>query len=246
MDQSTLGLGLAWYLVFVFSLVFHEAAHALMAWKLGDATAYLGGQVSLNPAPHIRREPFGMVVFPIISFLLGGWMFGWASAPYDPAWALSHPRKSAWMALAGPVANLVLCLIAGILIRVGLAYHLFEPGFNSFAQLVVANADGWTRVLATVLSIAFTLNLILLIFNLFPLPPFDGSAIIQLFLSPAAMYRYTEMIHRPAYMIMGLIIVWNTFEFIFFPIFEHAVGWLFAGIPLESLSTPPEMENVKG
>jgi Zn-dependent protease len=246
MDQSALGLGLAWYLVFVFSLVFHEAAHALAAWRLGDSTAYIGGQVTLNPAPHIRREPFGMVVFPIISFLLGGWMFGWASAPYDPTWALSNPRKSAIMALAGPVANLILCLLAGILIRVGLAYNLFEPGINSLSQIVISNAEGWTRVMAIVLSITFTLNLILFFFNLFPLPPFDGSSIIQLFLTPAGMYRYAEMIHRPAYMIMGLIIVWNTFDFIFPSIFTHAMSWLFAGISLESLPIPVEMENANG
>jgi len=50
----------------------------------GDHTAALGGQVSLDPVPHIRREPFGMVVFPILTYVMGGWMMGWASAPYDP------------------------------------------------------------------------------------------------------------------------------------------------------------------
>ena len=78
-----LALGLGWYVVFVFSVTCHEAAHAFAAMKLGDKTAYHGGQVTLDPTPHVRRSPFGMVVVPILSFLLGGWMIGWASAPYD-------------------------------------------------------------------------------------------------------------------------------------------------------------------
>ncbi|MES2569362.1 MAG: hypothetical protein V4710_04825 [Verrucomicrobiota bacterium] len=88
---------LMWYLVFVYSTVCHEAAHAWSAWKLGDSTAYDGGQVSLDPTPHVRREPIGMVVVPIISFIAAHWMMGWASAPYSPQWAERHPRRAVWM-----------------------------------------------------------------------------------------------------------------------------------------------------
>jgi len=77
MDYAALAM--AWYVVLLVSLSFHEAAHGFAAMKLGDTTAYHGGQVTLDPIPHIRREPFGMVVFPILSFLLAGWMIGWAS-----------------------------------------------------------------------------------------------------------------------------------------------------------------------
>jgi hypothetical protein len=66
--------GIQWYLVFLFSTTLHEASHAFAAMKLGDSTAYEGGQVTLDPLPHIRREPIGTVVVPIISFILGGWM----------------------------------------------------------------------------------------------------------------------------------------------------------------------------
>lgn len=76
--------GLVWYIVFLLSTTCHEAAHAWAAKLGGDLTAFHGGQVSLDPVPHIRREPFGMVVFPILSYVMGGWMMGWASAPYDP------------------------------------------------------------------------------------------------------------------------------------------------------------------
>jgi hypothetical protein len=80
----------------------------------GDTTAAEGGQATLNPIPHIRRSPFGMVVVPIVSYLLGGWMIGWASAPFNPAWQRQYPRRSAWMALAGPAANFSLMLLAGL------------------------------------------------------------------------------------------------------------------------------------
>lgn len=183
-----------------------------------------------------------MVVFPIISFLLGGWMFGWAGAPYDPVWSLNNPRKSALMSLAGPAANLILCLLAGILIRVGLAGNLFEPGVSSVSSIVIADAEGWPRILAVVLSIAFTLNLILFLFNLFPLPPFDGSSIIQIFLTPASAYRYAQIMHRPAYMIVGLIVAWNTFEYIFSPVFTYARSWLFFGITLDAIPSLPTID----
>src|SRR5205085_8307741 len=93
----------------------------------GDRTAYHGGQVTLDPIPHIRREPFGMVVLPLLSVLLAGWPIGFASAPFDPAWAMRHPRRAAWMALAGPVGNFILVLVAAILLRAGLAAGLFQP-----------------------------------------------------------------------------------------------------------------------
>src|SRR5688572_25160812 len=111
----------AWFVVFLFSTTLHEASHAFAAQRLGDVTAYGGGQVTLNPLPHIRREPLGMVVVPLLSFFLSGWMFGWASAPYDPIWAQRSPKRAALMALAGPLSNLLLVLIAGTVLRVGLA-----------------------------------------------------------------------------------------------------------------------------
>src|SRR5580704_4114037 len=114
MKPETLTLGLVWYVAFLFSTVCHEAAHALAAKLGGDLTAAEGGQVSLDPIPHIRREPFGMVVFPILSYAVGGWMMGWASAPFNPQWALQHPRRSAWMSLAGPGANFSLTILSAL------------------------------------------------------------------------------------------------------------------------------------
>ncbi|HEX5177464.1 MAG TPA: hypothetical protein VFV83_10565, partial [Chthoniobacteraceae bacterium] len=127
-DQFNVVDGLLWYFVFLYSTVLHEAAHAWAAFRLGDDTAYRGGQVTIDPTPHIRREPFGMVIVPIISWFLnhGNWMIGWASAPYDPTWAQRYPRRAALMAAAGPCANLALVLGAALLVRVGMEWNVFH------------------------------------------------------------------------------------------------------------------------
>ena len=93
--MSDIGSGLIYYVVFLFSTTLHEAAHAWAAFRGGDPTAYHGGQVSLDPRAHMRREPFGMVALPLISIVLSGWPFGFASAPYDRRWAMRHPKRAA-------------------------------------------------------------------------------------------------------------------------------------------------------
>src|SRR5260370_5838089 len=126
MKTPDLALGVIWYIVFLFSTTCHEASSARAAKIGGDLTAFEGGQVTLNPIPHIRRSTLGMVVVPIVSYLLGGWMFGWASAPFDPTWQRRYPRRSAWMALAGPAAHFTLMLLAGVAIRGGMAMGYLE------------------------------------------------------------------------------------------------------------------------
>src|SRR4030095_7440448 len=118
MEPNDLALGLVWFVVFLFFDTCHEAAHAWAAKLGGDLTAYHGGQVSLDPRAHIKREPIGMVVLPVVSALLSGWTMGFGSAPCEPQCAIRHPRRAAWMALAGPGANILLVLLAGIAIRV--------------------------------------------------------------------------------------------------------------------------------
>ncbi len=115
MNPDLLALGFLEYVVFLLSTTCHEASHALVAKWGGDTTALEGGQVSLNPLPHIRREPFGMVLMPLIGIATQSGIFGWASAPYDPLWSQKHPKRAAWMSLAGPAANFSLAIIAGLL-----------------------------------------------------------------------------------------------------------------------------------
>lgn len=211
--------GLLWYIVFLYSTVCHEAAHAWAALKLGDDTAYRGGQVSLDPLPHIRREPMGMVAVPLITFFSAGWMMGWASAPYNPQWAIQYPRRSAIMALAGPAANLVLVLLSGLLLRMGVEWHLWqEPFYLTFSHLADPIAGGLYPWLATLLSIIFSLNLLLAVFNLLPLPSLDGSSLPLLFLHGDAAQKYMAILWNPSLRIVGLLVAWQGFRYIFSPI----------------------------
>ena len=123
-----LAAGLAYYVAFLFSTTLHEASHAWAALRGGDPTAYHGGQVSLDPWPHIRREPIGMVLLPLLSVFASGWPIGFASAPFDPSWAMRYPRRAAWMALAGPAANFSLVLLAAAGILFGLHTGVFAAG----------------------------------------------------------------------------------------------------------------------
>jgi Zn-dependent protease len=225
-----LASGLKWYLVFLFSTSWHEAAHAWVAHKLGDDTAYHGGQVSLDPTPHIKREPVGMVVAPLLSYFMGGWMIGWASAPYDPEWALRYPRRAGWMALAGPAANLIIVLISAILMRVGFEWGAFQismhPGFMDVVVAAGGNG-GLGSFCATMLSLFFSLNLLLGTFNLLPVPPLDGSNLPFLFLPPEMAGKYRVALRQPAFALIGLLVAWRVFGSIFHPIFEGALKLLY-------------------
>jgi Zn-dependent protease len=207
-----LALAPLWYVAFLFSTVCHEAAHALAARMGGDPTAYAGGQVSLDPIPHIRREPFGLVVVPILTLITSGGMFGWGSAPFDPHWQIRYPRRAALMALAGPVANFVIAIVAGIVIHVGLAYALFEiPLQLGITQLVTSQAGGLAEGLATFLSILFILNVILGVFNLLPVPPLDGYSVLGLALPEDITLRMIEFSRSPGFSILGVFIAWQIF-----------------------------------
>lgn len=229
--MPNLSEGILWYLAFLFSVVVHEASHAYAALKLGDKTAYEGGQVSLDPFPHIKREPFGTVVVPILSFLLGGWMIGWASAPYDPVWARNYPKRSAMMALAGPLANLAILVAVGLLIHIGIFFDLFYPPERiHLSQVVLSHADGMMVGVAVFMSILFSLNLLLFSFNLIPLPPLDGSGIIPIFLSDDHTEKYLDFLHNSSFSFIGIFIAWKVFDLIDGPIHFMAITLLYPGL----------------
>lgn len=222
--------GAAWYVVFLFSTTVHEASHAWAGWKLGDDTAHRGGQVSLDPTPHVKREPFGMVVLPILSYIMSGWMMGWASAPYDPHWAARYPKRAGLMAMAGPASNLLLTIIAGLLIHLGIHVGYFDvPDRISFGHAVTATRAGLPDLFATLLSIGFSLNLLLFLFNLIPFPPLDGSAIPLLFLSEEASNRYWELLRTPGITVFGMVVAWNVFKVIYPPLHLIAINFLYPG-----------------
>ena len=212
----------------VIGLTFHEAAHAYAARRGGDPTAYLGGQVSLDPRPHIRREPFGTVFVPLFSFAFSGWMIGWASTPFDPRWADAHPRRAAWMALAGPAANLLLVVGAGALIRVGLfAGAFYAPETIRFGELVASEWGGAWSSVGLLLSILFTLNLLLCVFNLLPVPPLDGAGAIGLLMGDDAARRLRRVLYRPGIALFGILVAWYLVGAIFSPIHRLAIQLLY-------------------
>jgi Zn-dependent protease len=224
-------LGLIWYIVFLFSTTCHEGAHALAAKLGGDNTAFAGGQVTLNPLPHIRRELFGLVIVPILSYLVAGWMIGWASAPYDPAWQERYPRRAAWMALAGPAANFVLVLASAIGIRIGLATGVFTlPEEFGFTHVVDPTHPGIAGFAATFLSIVFVLNLLLGTFNLLPVPPLDGSSAVTLLMPERTALGYMHWVRTGGFAFIGLILAWYAFDRIFFYVLHFGLKVLFAGL----------------
>ena len=227
-----IGDALLYFVVFLFSTTLHEAAHAWAALRGGDPTAYKGGQVSLDPIPHIRREPFGMVILPLGSALLTGFPFGYASAPFDPDWARRHPERAAWMALAGPAANIALVILAALLLRIGaLAEVFYAPERVNFGLLAASQAGEIWEMAAALLSVVFSMNLLLAAFNLLPFPPLDGSAALPLLLSRRMSARYQEIMwSSPMIGLLGILIAWRLFDHVFDPIFLTAVNLVYPGV----------------
>lgn len=230
MNSQLLYLGVIWYIVFLFSTTCHEGAHAFVAKLGGDPTAFHGGQASLNPLPHIRREPFGMVVVPLLSYLYAQWMMGWASAPYDPSWQRRYPRRAAWMALAGPAANFSLVIAAAISIRIGVALHYFRmPDSAVFTRITEAAAPGTAELAATFLSVLFVLNLVLGTFNLLPVPPLDGHTGITLLMREDTALRYLEWSRSQGFGMIGLLLAWVVYDKLFDHIFRLSLIALYPG-----------------
>jgi Zn-dependent protease len=215
-SPELLAYGFVWYVAFLFSTTCHEAAHALVAKLGGDDTAARGGQVSLNPVPHIQREPWGMVLIPILSFIFTRSMIGWASAPFDPEWERRHPRRAALMALAGPAANYTLMLLAAVGLRLG----------HSMGWLHTSAETGQPNLATVTLFIFFSLNLLLGTFNLLPVPPLDGSAGIMLFMSESRAQRYLDWLRGNSFAMVGLLVGLLVFRYFYGPVENFATNLL--------------------
>ena len=176
-NQSPI-FGVMVILGFVVGITVHEAAHALTAWRLGDDTAYRQGRVTLNPAEHL--DPLGSVLL-----VLAG--FGWGKpVPVDT----SRIRGGIWgpvaVAFAGPASNLVVLVVCAVLYRLA----VFQEGY----------------LLVAIAAFAFT-NALLLVFNLIPIPPLDGSKILYPFL-PRALNGFVGFMNEYGpYVLLGLILL---------------------------------------
>jgi len=216
---------ITWYIAFVISVTLHEAAHALASYLGGDRTAYEGGQVSLDPIPHMRREPFGMVIMPLLSVFSMGWPMGWASTPYDPEWERRYPRRAAWMAAAGPGANLLLAGLALLGLWVGLGMGAFQAPSTIYALgNLVEGTSPFLQNVGGFLSKVMVLNALLCLFHLIPLPPLDGASVIGLFLSEDLALRLKQSMTGGMSM-LGLLLAWYLFAEIVAPLWSLLI-WL--------------------
>jgi Zn-dependent protease len=208
-----------WFVSFLFSTTVHEAMHAFTAWRLGDPTAYHGGQVSLSPVPHVQREPIGMLVLPLLTSFTQGWAIGWASAPYDPHWAARYPKRAAIMAAAGPLGNFLIAIAAFAVLRIGLSLDVFAAPDRVNFETLVEMTTGGPSFFTTLLSVLLVQNVFLAIFNLLPLPPLDGASVLRGFAPRRFAELFDNLSTNPAFSMVGLVVAWQVFPMITGPIF---------------------------
>lgn len=191
-----------WAVPVLLAITLHEVAHGWAARALGDPTAARLGRLSLNPLRHV--DPVGTVVVPGVLLFMGGFLFGWAKPVPVNMHNLARPRQHmAWVALAGPAANLAMLVGWALLLKVALAFGAVGP-WQFFALVAIAG---------------ILINLILMLLNLLPLPPLDGSRVLAGLL-PEPGARWLDRIEP-----WGLVIL----------IAALALGWL--GLVLGPLMT---------
>lgn len=196
----------------IFAITLHEAAHGYIASKLGDHTASIMGRVSLNPARHI--DPLGTIILPLLMLSLGGIIFGWAK-PVPVAWQnLRHPRRDkALVALSGPGANLLMAIFWGGIAKIS---HLVfsNPAIHESLRQVALFFHLTSRF-------GIMINCILLVINLIPIPPLDGSRVIAALLPPIAARKYERLEMYGLWIFLGLILflsITNTIGLLWLPV----------------------------
>jgi Zn-dependent protease len=223
MDPDLLS-NVVFLVVLIISLTVHEAAHALVAKWGGDLTAYQNGQVTLNPIPHIREEPFGMLLLPVFMLFFSGtgYCLGFAKTPFNPYWAARHPKRAAWMALAGPMSNFLLAGLAVLGMVILVATGVAEPRspFDDPITLISSNT-GDASVLAAgkILSVMAWLNALLGVFNLFPWPPLDGAGVVRGLFPRQTADFYSRVQGNMLLFFAGILVVWYLVGKVSIPIF---------------------------
>ena len=177
-------------IVLIYSAIIHEYMHGWMAERLGDDTAKNEGRLTLNPIPHIDIN--GSIILPAILIMSGApFLFGWAKpVPYNPNNLRDRIYGGAKVALAGPLANLIMALFFGMVLR---AIFMFEPVFVN-------------QMMVTFLVIIVQINLLLMVFNLLPIPPLDGSKVIMPFLPYHWKIRFLKMEQYGFFLVLAFVI----------------------------------------
>lgn len=170
----------AWLVPLVIAIVFHEVAHGLVARRLGDPTAEQSGRLSLNPIKHI--DPFGTIILPLfLAVTHAGAIFGWAKPVPVNYNRLRNPRRDmVLVALAGPGMNLLLALVGAAILAATIAFSGGAQG--GIPAMVAANASNFILI-----------NIFLGVFNLLPVPPFDGGHVVEGLLPPPAALQFRKI-----------------------------------------------------
>jgi len=187
-ELSTIQQVVVWILPVLFAITLHEAAHAWVAWLLGDVSAKLAGRVSINPIRHI--DPIGTILVPILVMLISHFtfVFGWAKPVMIDSSNFKKPRRDIALSVAaGPSANIVMALLWAVALKIGLMLH---PEVSRPALFLVLSARA-----------GIIINLLLAIFNLLPIPPLDGSKIVAMML-PAKQALIFEKIEPYGFFIL--------------------------------------------
>ena len=220
MDFSDINWGtiIIRFAVLLFSLSIHEAAHAWMADRRGDYTARYMGRVSLNPVVHI--DPIGTIVFPLMSFIMGFPLIGWAKpVPVNPMHLKDPARDHILISLAGPASNLIACACA---LSILLFMKWFVTGADSVIITMAFRMDvaGVESIIAPIVVILFWMmfiNLLLAIFNLLPIPPLDGHWVVAGLLPPAASESFQRIGAYGIFILYGLMFL-GIFRILMIPI----------------------------
>jgi len=200
-----------WALPVLFAIVLHEVAHGWVADKLGDNTARFMGRLTLNPLKHI--DPIGTILIPVVLLVSGSpFLFGYAKPVPVNFGKLNNPKRDMiWVALAGPVTNLILALFSALLLAV--AIHL--PAALSWAS----------EPLALMCQASIIINMVLLIFNLLPLPPLDGGR-VAVGLLPGPMAYQLSRVEPFGFLIIVLLLVFGLLSPVIGPLVMDSSGWL--------------------
>jgi Zn-dependent protease len=206
-----------WFVVFLFSLSLHESAHAFVSERFGDYTGRYQGRITLNPLAHI--DLFGTIVFPLVGFITGAALLGWAKpVQTNPLLWRDKKKANVMVSAAGPISNFLLATIGFIILKALLVYGLVVPHIGRIDLVApVGEPGGLMAPISKLLSVLLSLNLALGILNLIPIPPLDGSHVLETFLPYEIAKAYDQI--RPFGMILLLAMLWfGVFGFIFIPI----------------------------
>lgn len=180
-----------WALPVIFAITVHEVAHGWVALKFGDRTSQMLGRLTLNPIKHI--DPIGTILVPGLLLAIGGFVFGWAKPiPVNPK-NFKNPRHDmAWVAIAGPVSNIIMAIIWAVIAKLG---YMIMPSYEGVGQFMVYSGMA-----------GITINLVLAVLNMIPIPPLDGSRIAAAFLPKTLHYYYMRIEPYGFFIILGLMV----------------------------------------